>query len=157
MKQLLIVFSFALLTGCGFQPVYGSSGSSLASAGNITVEPIPGRAGYILRRELQRELAIGLPGVPASSSLNVILDVNLTRLAFKADGAAARSSLGAKGRYVLASSDGAVNGRVDTAIDFAVPDAPYGDISAQSGATDRAARQLAKRIVEDLRLKLADK
>ena len=154
MRQFFAAFTFFLLTACGFQPVYAPSGNALASAGNISVEPIPGRSGHILRRELLRELAVGLPNVPPGSSLNVTLDTNLTRLAFRPDGAAARSSLNATGRYVLATDEGAISGNVDSSIDFSVPDAPYGDISAQTSATDRAARELAKRIVEDLRLKL---
>ena len=49
----------------------------------------------------------------------------------------------------------AVNGSVDVETSFNVPDAPYGDIAAQTGASDRAMRLLAKRIIDDLRIQLS--
>jgi LPS-assembly lipoprotein len=155
MRHLFLSLALVGLAACGFQPVYAPSGGSLAGQSTISVEPIKGRAGHVLRRALQQELAIGLPGVTQSATLNVVLDEDLTRLAFQPDGAASRSSVIAYGRYVLASESGAVNGSVDVETSFNVPDSPFGDISAQSGASDRAMRLLAKKIVDDLRLQLA--
>ncbi|KCZ91760.1 LPS assembly lipoprotein LptE [Hyphomonas johnsonii] len=155
MKQVLAALALLAASACGFQPVYAPGASSLADSGPISVEPIRGRSGYMLRQALQRELAIGLPGITEPATLNVILDDNLTRLAFQPDGAASRSSVVASGRYVLARESGTVSGEVDAVTDFAVPDAPYGDVAAQTGAYDRTMRQLAKNIVADLRLQLA--
>ena len=89
------------------------------------------------------------------ATLNVILKENLTRLAFKPDGAASRSSVIASGRYVLARESGAISGRVDAQTDFTVPASSYGDIAAQTSAYDRTMRELAKEIVDDLRLQLS--
>ncbi len=154
MKRLLIALCLAL-PACGFQPVYAPSGGASLSEGYVTVEPIAGRSGYMLRRALQQELAIGLPGVATSASLKVKLQEDLTRLAFKPDGAASRSSIIAKGNYVLDVNGTAVRGSVDSETSFTVPDQPYGDIAAQSSASDRAMRQLARKIVDDLRLQLS--
>ncbi|MCA8902898.1 MAG: hypothetical protein KDA53_16790 [Hyphomonas sp.] len=154
MKRLLIALALGL-AGCGFQPVYAPGSSASFEAGYVKVEPIAGRSGYMLRRALQQELAIGLPNLETQATLNVILKEELTRLAFKPDGAASRSTLLARGEYVLATDEGVISGRVEADTSFAVPDQPYGDISAQTNATDRAMRQLAKRIVDDLRLKLS--
>tara|TARA_R110000751_G_scaffold4210_23_gene19970 strand:+ start:8858 stop:9331 length:474 start_codon:yes stop_codon:yes gene_type:complete len=155
MRQFFAALLLLSLAACGFQPVYAPGSSALAAGGPITVEPIPGRSGYKLRRALQEELAIGLPGVTEPATLNVILKDNLTRLAFKPDGAASRSSISASGRYVLARDSGAVSGFVDAQTDFTVPTGPYGDIAAQTSAYDRTMRELAKRIVDDLRLQLS--
>lgn len=155
MRRVAIILGILCLAGCGFQPVYAPSGGAAATAGYVTVEPIRGRSGHILRRALQEELAIGLPSVSEPATLTVTLQENLTRLAFQPDGAASRSSVVAKGRYSLAKGTGAVNGSVQIETSFNVPDAPYGDIAAQTGASDRAMRQLAKRIVDDLRLRLS--
>lgn len=154
MKRLLIVLMLAL-PGCGFQPVYAPSGTASLAQGNITVSQIPGRSGYKLRQALLQELAAGLPNLSGPATLNVKLDENLTRLAFKPDGAAARSSFIAKGTYLLSSDQTSISGDAEAEINFAVPDAPYADISAQTGASDRAMRVLASRIVDDLRLKLS--
>lgn len=154
MKQFLAAFALFALSACGFQPVYAPANSALAAGGPITVEPIRGRSGYMLRRALQQELAIGLPGVTEPATLNVVLNEGLTRLAFKPDGAAARSSISARGEYVLARSSGAISGQVRADTDFSVPSQPYGDIAAQTSASDRTMRELAKRMVQDLRLQL---
>lgn len=154
MRYLFLAFTL-LVSACGFQPVYAPNASAAATSGYITVEPIRGRSGHILRKALQQELAIGLPNVTESARLNVTLDESLTRLAFQPDGAASRSSVVARGRYSLAKQSGAVNGSVDVETSFNVPDAPYGDIAAQTGASDRAMRLLAKRIIDDLRIQLS--
>jgi LPS-assembly lipoprotein len=158
MKRLLLASAllFAVsAAGCGFQPVYAPSSLSGGALSPVAVDEIPGRSGYILRRALQQELAIGLPGLSEAAALNVDLDESLTRLSFQPDGAASRSSVIARGKYVLTINDKTVGGLVSAETNFAVPDAPYGDITAQTSAADRAMRQLAKRIVADLRLKLA--
>jgi len=155
MRQLIAALLLLSLAACGFQPVYAPGSSALAAGGPITVEPIRGRSGYMLRRALQEELAIGLPGVTEPATLNVILKENLTRLAFQPDGAASRSSVIASGRYVLARESGAISGSVDAQTDFSVPASSYGDIAAQTSAYDRTMRELAKEIVDDLRLQLS--
>lgn len=157
MKQIALALALIMLTACGFQPVYAPNGGALASGGAISVGPISGRAGHTLRKALLQELAIGLPGVETGASLNIVLHENLTRLAFRPDGAASRSSVRAYGDYTLAMDDGVITGRVEAETNFNVPDAPYADIAAQSDASERAMRVLAKRIVDDLRLKLAGK
>ena len=145
MKQFFALVAFALIAGCGFKPVY-ATGAGATYGGAITVEPIDGRSGYILRRALQEELAIGLPNVTEAASLQITVKENLTRLAFQQDGAAARSNVTLSGRYAL-SQVGEVS--------FAVPSSTYGDIAAQKSASERAAGILAKNIVDDLRRKLS--
>lgn len=157
MKQLAAALIVLTLGACGFQPVYGPGASRYASAGNIDIAPIDGRAGHMLRRALQQELAVGLPGLAGSATLEVKLTNNLTRLAFQPDGAASRSTVIASGRYVLTSGSTTIRGDSDVEAGFIVPDAPFGDIAAQTGASDRAMRVLAKSIADDLRLQLAVK
>ena len=155
MKRLPIALAFLGLTACGFQPVYAPGGSASLAASNIQVDPIAGRAGYMLRRALQQELAAGLPNLEGSATLSVKLKDNLTRLQFKPDGAASRSNYTARATYTLAGDKNVVEGDSDVETSFSVPDQPYGDISAQTSATDRSMRQLAGRIVDDLRLQLS--
>ncbi|RAN37706.1 MULTISPECIES: LPS assembly lipoprotein LptE [unclassified Hyphomonas] len=154
MKRFLIALAL-VLPACGFQPVYAPGGSASFASGNITVKEIPGRAGYMLRRELQKELAAGLPNLSTTAILEVRLNDQLTRLQFKPDGAASRSSYTAAASYVLAGESVRVTGSSDAETSFSVPDQPYGDISAQTNASDRVMRVLAGRIVDDLRLQLS--
>ena len=69
--------------------------------------------------------------------------------------AATRSSIIARGDYTFYYGDKHLSGYQDAEVSFAVPQNPYGDIANQTGATNRAARLLAKKSVDDLRLKLA--
>lgn len=154
MKRLLIALALAL-PACGFQPVYAPSATANLASSNVTVSEIPGRSGYMLRRALQQELAAGLPNLDGPARLEVKLNDYLTSLAFKPDGAAARSSIVAQSYYTLSTDTVSYSGGARTEINFAVPDAPYGDISAQTSASDRGMRLLASRIVDDLRLKLS--
>ncbi|MEE2921474.1 LPS assembly lipoprotein LptE [Hyphomonas sp.] len=154
MRHILAIAALTLMAACGFQPVY-SSGATAASAGNITVAKIDGRAGYEMRRALLEELAIGLPNVTGPATLEVTLKEKLSRLTFETDGTARRSSVSATGRYVLIYGDQSISGRQDAELSFAVPDNPYGDVANQTGASNRVARLLAKKIVDDLRLQLS--
>ena len=150
MRLLAVIVSAIALSACGFSPVYTSASNS----SSIVVDDIPGRSGHELRKALIQKLAAGLPNVD-SARLNVDLDENLRRLAFRPDEAAARTDIDAEGRYVLVVGETTISGTVSSETSYNVPDAPYGDISAQTDASKRAMRKLANAIVDDIRLKLA--
>ncbi|MFN4225166.1 MAG: hypothetical protein ACK4HR_02530 [Hyphomonas sp.] len=155
MKRLLAALLIAGLGACGFQPVYAPVQGKRAEAGLIEIEPIRGRSGHMLRQALMQELALGVPGLSEEVTLTIDLDDQLTRLAFQPDGAASRSNVLATGQYVLQGETVAVRGSVDVETGFVVPDSPFGDIAAQTSASDRAMRVLAKRIADDIRLQFA--
>lgn len=157
LAALLLAASGAGLSACGFQPVYAPVDGKFAEGGLIDIETISGRPGHMLRQALLQELALGVPGLTESATLSVRLDDNLTRLAFQPDGAASRSSVLATGVYTLQGETVSVKGAVDVETGFLVPDSPYGDIAAQTSASDRAMRLLAKRIADDIRLQFAAK
>lgn len=157
MKRFLAALLLAGLGACGFQPVYAPSSGARAEAGLIDIEPIKGRAGHMLRQALLQELAVGVPGLTEQVTLSIDLDDNLSRLAFQPDGAASRSAVLATGKYVLAGETLSINGIESVETSFSVPDSPYGDIAAQTSASDRAMRMLAKRIADDIRLQFAAK
>lgn len=153
---LLIASLGASLGACGFRPVYAPVDGKLADGGLIEVETVRGRAGHMLRQALLQELALGVPGLTERVTLTVDLNDQLARLAFQPDGAASRSSVLATGNYSLSGESVSVSGSVNVETGFLVPDSPYGDIAAQTSASDRAMRMLAKRIADDIRLKFAD-
>lgn len=152
MRYLALILSSFLLAACGFSPVY----STQAAPNAIAVDDIPGRSGHELRKALLQELAPGLPNVD-SAVLNIDLDEDLRRLALRPDDAAARTDFRATARYVLVLGEETISGNVRTETTFAVPDAPYADIASQIDSAERAMRKLAREIVDDIRLQLADK
>ena len=153
MKQLLFLAAFgaiSVVSACGFRPVYATP-----SSGAISVQTIPGRSGHALRKALLHDLAAGLPGDMQGATLSVQLSESLTQLAFTTDGAASRSSVRARGSYVLSYNGGAVSGFASSEATFNVPVSPYGDISAQVAASERAMNELSRVLVEDMRIKLS--
>ena len=159
MKRLIAALFLAAsgtsLSACGFQPVYAPADGKYADAGLIEVEEIRGRPGHMLRQALLQELALGVPGLTEQVTLRVNLDDQLSRLAFQPDGAASRSSVLATGVYTMSGDTVSVTGSVNAETGFLVPDSPFGDIAAQTSASDRAMRMLAKRIADDIRFKFA--
>lgn len=155
MKRLFAALLIIGLGACGFRPVYAPVDGKSAQAGLIDIEPIRGRAGHMLRQALIQELALGVPGLTEQATLTIDLKDQLSRLAFQPDGAASRSSVLATGSYVLQGESIAMRGSVDVETGFVVPDSPFGDIAAQTSASDRAMRMLAKRIADDIRIQFA--
>ncbi|ABI77174.1 putative lipoprotein [Hyphomonas neptunium ATCC 15444] len=155
MKHIVPALLLIATAACGFQPVYAPVDGKYAESGMISVSPIDGRQGHMLRRALQQELAVGVPGLTEKVTLSVTLGSNLSRLALRPDGAASRSSIVANGSYRLEGENTRVTGRSNVEAGFLVPDSPYGDIAAQTDAGDRAMRVLAKQIADDIRLKFA--
>lgn len=155
MKHVVVALLLAATAACGFQPVYAPVNGQYAESGLISVAPIEGRQGHMLRRALQEELAVGVPGLTEKVTLTVNLRSNLSRLALRPDGAASRSSIVATGSYQIDGETTRMRGRSDVEAGFLVPNSPYGDIAAQTDAGDRAMRVLAKQIADDIRLKFA--
>ncbi|MEM7766030.1 MAG: LPS assembly lipoprotein LptE [Pseudomonadota bacterium] len=149
-----MALAVTLVAGCGFEPVY--RGDVAGEAGPVAVPTISGRTGHVLRKALLQETRIGLPGTEGQTSIDVDLQERINRLAFRADGAAARSSIRLQARYSLIHDGEPVIGRAESEIYYFVPNAVFGDISAQTNASRQAAEELARRIVEDLRLQLAE-
>lgn len=152
MRQFTIAILALTLAACGFTPLYANGGG----AGNISISQIDGRAGQALRKALLMELGPGLPGLDGPASLEIKLKENIGRLALQPDEAATRTDIIVSAQYVLAFNDGAVSGDSAAETSFLVPDAPFSDITAQIDATDRAMNVLARRIADDLRIKMAN-
>lgn len=152
MRQFAIALLALTLASCGFTPLYAGGGN----AGNIKIDQIDGRAGQALRKALLQELAPGLLGLETTANLSIDLDENIGRLALQPDEAATRTDIIVSARYVLAHDGGAISGNSAAETSFLVPDAPFSDIAAQIDATDRAMLLLARRIVDDLRIKMAN-
>jgi LPS-assembly lipoprotein len=149
---ILALFTLTAVSACGFTPLYAGSSNS---AGLVTVDEIEGRAGHALRKALIEQLAIGLPGLEEPATLTIVLETDLKRLALQPDEAASRTDIMGEAQYVLATADNAISGKVEAETSFNVPNEPFADVTAQIDASDRAMTLLARRIVDDLRITLA--
>lgn len=151
----LLACAFAL-TSCGFEPVHQPR---LASGpGTISVPTIEGRAGHELRVALLSEMASGLPGAEQGGALDIDLDESIVYLGFRPDGAAFRGAVRLNANYVLDISSDAISGSASSEVFFTVPaNTPYADVAAQTDATERAARELARALRDDMILRLTDR
>ena len=155
--SVLLLASLAV-SACGFRPLYaGQAGSGPISEHSITIEDIPGRSGYMLRQALLRDLSIGLPGIESGAVLTVTLDERVERATLLPDGAVSRSYYAATGDYVLQTSTGTISGNAESQVPFAATQSPYTDVSAQSYAAERAMQELARTIVDRLRIQAKSK
>lgn len=156
MKNLLLASVAALmLAGCGFRPLYADGSFNEVGEGLITVDEINDRSGYLLRRELLKELAIGLPGLNERANLKVALEEDLERITLLTDGSVSRSFLEGHAEFTLTTESGeAFNGDAQVQIPISATQSPFGDVAAQTESSARAMRELAGEIVDDLRLQL---
>lgn len=152
--RLLIASLTLLLAACGFQPMYAPAGGGQA-IGAIEVRQIDGKAGHVLKRELDRILA-----VEDSSAQPMVLEITLseqvTPLGIRVDESATRAELRLIANYVLTPPQGQVmRGSVFTVVNYDIPTAAFGEIAAQDDARERAAETMAQRFRAELALRVA--
>ena len=156
MRALLIASLSLLLGACGFQPMYAPAGGGQA-IGPVQVSQIDGKAGHVLKRELDRILAVENGGAPPMT-LEITLQEHVTQLAIRVDESATRAELRLIANYVLTppTNQGQVmRGSVFTVVNYDIPTAAFGEIAAQDDARERAAETMAQRFRAELALRVA--
>jgi LPS-assembly lipoprotein len=154
MRALIVGMTLAL-AGCGFQPLYAPPGGG-AAIGPVHVAEIEGGAGHVLRRELDRILAVENDGGPPME-LEITLLEQVTPLGIRRDESATRAELRLTANYVLTPADGGtpLRGSVVTVVNYDVPTQAFGEITAQDDARERAAETMAQRFRAELALRMA--
>lgn len=140
------------VSACGFQPVHAPRAAS--NAGPISIQQIDGRAGHELRKALLLETASGLPGAEGGGELIVDLKEEVIRQGFRPDGVAFRTSVRLTASYVADLGDTAISGTQSAEVNINLPDGPYAELALSNDATERAATTLARRMFDDMVLKL---
>ena len=90
------------LGACGLQPLYsgGSSGAVASTLGAVTVGPIAGQSGWLVRNKLIDRLGASAQS-PAAYRLDVTLDDNITSFGLRSDRAATQERRTLRARYQL--------------------------------------------------------
>lgn len=142
--------------GCGFHPLYGSSGVTAQTADKLAaiyVEPIPEKLGYELRNTLIDLFdASGRPSEGAYR-LRVTLGEKSEGIAIQNDAAITRYNDTLTITYVLTdtATNAVVTKGVETGLSaYNVVASPYATLVAQQDADKRAAEDIAYRIRTDL-------
>jgi LPS-assembly lipoprotein len=155
MMRALLACLALLLSSCGFQPLYAQAGGASA-IGPVQIGMIEGKAGHVLKTELDRILGVERgPGAPMQ--LDITLDEQVIRLGIRLDESASRAELRLSARYVLTPADGGapLRGALLQTVNYEIPLAAFGEITAQDDARERAAETLAQRLRAELALRLA--
>jgi len=151
MRLLLLAAAVLLLPSCGLKPLYsgGSNGEVAQALGSVEVEPIPGRAGWLVRNALEARLQPLGSGAPRYK-LIVKLDDDITGFGVRSDDAVTRERRTLRARFqVVDLADGTVlldaTEGTDAGID--VVSSEYAVIAAENTALENLADRLASQIV----------
>ena len=152
----VLVLALFALAGCGLRPLYGrGSGSAVASTlRSVTVAPIAGQSGWLVRNKLVDRLGEAGVGSPAYR-LDVTLDDNITSFGLRADRAATQERRTLRARYQLIDLR---NGMVmlddsagsDAGID--IVSSEYATVAAEQTALEQLADTVADQITARLAL-----
>jgi LPS-assembly lipoprotein len=155
MKQLLaLAAAAALLEGCNLRPLYGGGGSGQVAQTlqSVTIAPIEGRAGWLVRTALEDRL--GSSGA-ARYRLEVELDDQIVGFGVRSDDVVTRERRTLRARYRLVdASVGTVlldaTAGSDAGVD--VVSSEYAVVAAEQTALERLSKELADQIVARLAL-----
>lgn len=147
MKRAALLLALSLATGCTLRPLYsgGGSGHVAQTLRTVSVAPIPGRAGWLMRTALQDRLG----GDVASPRyrLQVELDDNITGFGIRSDNAVTRERRTLRARYQL----------VDASLGTVLLDATAGsDAGIDAGSSEYATVAAEQTALENLAMTVAD-
>ena len=102
MRRVVLAVALFALAGCGLRPLYegGSGGAVAATLRSVSVAPIPGQSGWLMRNKLTDRLGEAGAGSPAYR-LDVKLDDNITSFGLRSDRAATQERRTLRARYQL--------------------------------------------------------
>lgn len=140
------------LTGCGIQPLYGTTagGSRLAAVmAGVEVTPIPGRVGQRVRNELIFENTGGSGQPPQSTyKLDIVIKESVTNELVKITGDAKSQVYMLDATFKLIGRDGrvALEGKATSRAAYERFETIFSNVRARVDAENRAARTVAESI-----------
>ncbi len=151
MKPALALSLMLLLSACGLRPLYGGGGGGQVaqSLRSVSVAPIDGKAGWLVRNALEDRLGSQNSGA-ARYRLEIELDDQIGGFGVRRDDAVTRERRTLRARYKLVE---AAQGTVvldatagsDAGID--VVSSEYATVAAEDTALERLSQTVADQIV----------
>jgi LPS-assembly lipoprotein len=156
MKQFFVpILLLGALSACGLQPLYsnGSQGAVATTLGSVSVEPIEGKSGWLMRNALNDRLRSG--NGSARYRLTVALDDQIEGFGIRADDTITRERRTLRARYQLVDTS-----TVATVIDATagsdagidVVSSEYATIAGENSALENLTQRVADQIVTRLSL-----
>jgi LPS-assembly lipoprotein len=157
MRRLALLFTLLSLAACGLRPVYGggSGGDVAATLRAVSVGPIAGQSGWLVRNKLIDRLGEAGSSASPAYRLDVTLDDNITSFGIRGDRAATRERRTLRARYQLVDlSNGMVvldaTAGSDAGID--IVSSEYATVAAEQTALENLSDIVADQIVARLAL-----
>lgn len=157
MKRAVLLIALALpLSSCGLKPLYsgGGSGAAASTLSTVSVGPIEGRAGWLVRNAIVDR--IGDNGSSARYRLDIILDDQIEGFGIRADRTTSRERRELRARYQLvdtsADNKTVIDATAGSDVGIDVVNSEYATIAAEQTALERLSDTLADQIVTRIAL-----
>lgn len=157
MKRLIapVLLVFAL-SACGLQPLYsgGSKGVVATTLGSVTVDPIQGKSGWLMRNALSDRLGAH-QGDSAQFRLVVALDDQIEGFGVRADDTVTRERRTLRARYQLiavATGETVLDATAGSDAGIDVVSSEYATIAGENSALENLTQRVADQIVTRLSL-----
>lgn len=143
------------LSSCGLRPLYagGAEGAVARSFTQMSVAPIPNRAGWLVRNALVERLGGDHPG--ATHRLEVQLDDDISGFGIRGDRSVTRERRTLRARYRLveiATGQVVLDATAGSDAGIDVVASPYATVAAEQTALERLATVIADQMVARLGL-----
>lgn len=151
MRSAAILILGLLLAGCGLRPLYagGNSGAVAQTLRSVSIGPIGGRSGWLVRTALEDRLQAP-QGAQARYRLNVVLDDDITGFGIRSDDAVTRERRTLRARYQLIEiGRGTVvlDATAGSDVGIDVVSSEYATVAAEQTALERLSKEVADQIV----------
>jgi LPS-assembly lipoprotein len=147
------------LSACGLQPMYAGGGNGAVAQGlaEVSVAPIEGRGGWLVRNALNDRLGGTATENGGRYRLDVILDDQLEGLGLLTDDTIGRERRTLRARYQLtdtATGEILLDATAGSDAGIDVVSSEFATIAAEQTALENLAKDVADRIVNQLALTL---
>ncbi len=161
MRGLIALIAYAVLAGCGLQPMYAGGSSSAVAQGiaAVDVPAIPGRDGWLVRNALRDKLHVAGEVTP-SYRLDVRLDDALEGLGVLNDDTISRERRILRARYQLidlATGEILLDATAGSDAGIDVVSSEYATIAAEQTALENLAKDVADRMATRIALTLRER
>ena len=145
-----------LLASCGLQPLYsgGSTGAVATTLGSVSVEPIEGKSGWLMRNALNDRLAASGNDAPRYR-LVVALDDDIEGFGVRANDTITRERRTLRARYQLiesATGTTVVDATAGSDAGIDVVGSEYATIAGENSALENLSQRVADQIITRLSL-----
>lgn len=143
-----------LLPACGLQPLYsgGSRGAVANSLGSVSVDPIAGKNGWLMRNALTDRLG-AQSGNAAQFRLVIALDDQIEGFGVRADDTVTRERRTLRARYQLisvATGETVLDATAGSDAGIDVASSEYATIAGENSALENLTQKVADQIVTRL-------